>query len=310
MPTQTPRLGGEAWFLLVVLSLLWGGSFFFTGVAVKELPPFTIVALRVGIAALVLLAIHGIASRALPGGLPIWRAFLIMAVLNNAIPFTLLVWGQTQIASGLAAILNATTPLFTVVVANLFLPDERLTVLKLSGIAAGIAGVAVLMGPEALAGLTGNLWAQLACLGAALSYALAIVFGRRFAGMGLRPMSVATGQLCMSSLVLLPLALMIDEPWMLAAPSLSASASILAIAIASTALAYLLYFRILETAGATNATLVTFMVPPSAILLGALFLDERLDANHFIGMSLILLGLALIDGRLARRLNFISTNAG
>ena len=301
MSPQTPRLTGEAWFLLIVLSLLWGGSFFFTGVAVKELPPFTIVALRVGIAAITLLLLHAIARRALPAGFGIWRAFLIMAILNNAIPFTLLVWGQTQIASGLAAILNATTPLFTVLAANLFLPDERLTALKLSGIAAGIAGVAVLMGPEAVSGLTGNLWAQLACLGAALSYALAIVFGRRFARMGLRPTSVATGQLCMSSLVLLPLALIVDQPWTLAVPSLGASASILAIAIASTAFAYLLYFRILETAGATNATLVTFMVPPSAILLGALFLDERLAANHFAGMALILLGLALIDGRLARR---------
>ncbi|MEC5323983.1 DMT family transporter [Aurantimonas sp. E1-2-R+4] len=286
------------WGMLLTLSVLWGGSFFFTEVAVKELPPFTIVVLRVGLASMILFAALGLLGVRMPREWRVWAAFLIMGLINNAVPFSLLVWGQTQIASGLAAILNATTPLFAVLVAHVLTDDEKLTGKRLVGIVAGLSGVAVMIGPAALEGFGLGVVAQLACLAAAFSYALAGIFGRRFKRMGVAPLATATGQVTASTLLLLPLALVVDRPWTLAMPSLPTVGAILGIAALSTALAYVLYFRILATAGATNLLLVTFLIPVSAIILGSLVLGERLDPRHFLGMGLIGLGLAAIDGRL------------
>jgi drug/metabolite transporter (DMT)-like permease len=229
----------------------------------------------------------------------LWPAFFGMGLLNNAIPFGLFVWGQHHIASGLAAILNATTPLFTVLVAHFLTRDEKLSAGKMAGVALGILGVILMLGAELLAGLGTGLLAQLACLAAALSYAFAGVFGRRFKRMGIPPLATATGQVTASSLVMLPLVLAVDHPWTLAPPSSGTWAALLAIGVASTALAYILYFRILAAAGATNLLLVTFLIPVSAILLGSLFLGESLAAKHFFGMGMIGLGLALIDGRIS-----------
>jgi drug/metabolite transporter (DMT)-like permease len=181
------------WGLLLLLSLLWGGSFFFTGIAVKELPPLTIVVLRVGLAALLLLAIVRAMDLRLPGNRATWTALFIMGLLNNVVPFCLLVWGQTHIASGLASILNATTPLWTVIVAHALTPDEKMTGTRLAGVGFGFLGVVAMIGPDALNGLGENLMAQLACLGAAVSYAFAGVYGRRFKRMGLAPMLTSTG---------------------------------------------------------------------------------------------------------------------
>ncbi|MGP1396983.1 MAG: DMT family transporter [Inquilinaceae bacterium] len=286
------------WGLMLTLSILWGGSFFFVGVAVESLPPFTIVALRVGLAALALHLVLRIMGVALPRDGRVWMAFLGMGVLNNLIPFSLIVWGQTQIASGLASILNATTPLFGVLVAHALTADEKLSPARLIGIVAGLAGVTVLIGPELLAGLGDRVLAQVAILAAALSYAFAGTFGRRFKRMGVPPLATATGQVTASAILLAPVALIVDRPWDLAMPGPDVWASLLGLAILSTALAYILYFRILETAGATNLLLVTFLIPVSAILLGALFLGERLAPAHLLGMLLIGLGLAAIDGRL------------
>jgi drug/metabolite transporter (DMT)-like permease len=290
------------WGLLLALSVLWGGSFFFTGVAVKELPPLTIVLLRVGGAAMILLFVLRVMGIAMPLDRRTWAAFFGMGLLNNVIPFCLIVWGQTHIASGLASILNATTPLSTVVVAHFLTSDEKMTGNRLAGVLVGLAGVVAMIGPEALGGLGTNVVAQLACLGAALSYAFAGVFGRRFKRMGVAPMATATGQVTASSVMLLPVALLIDQPWTLAAPSPQTWAAILGIAALSTALAYVLYFRILATAGATNLLLVTFLIPVTGILLGTLVLGERLAPQHFLGMVLIGMGLAAIDGRLLRPL--------
>ena len=291
------RMGAAEWAMLAALSVLWGGSFFFNGVAVRELPSLTIVLGRVGIAALVLWAVLALLRVRMPPVPGLWTAFLGMGLLNNVVPFALFVWGQHHIASGLAAILNATTPLFTVVVAHLLTPDERLTPGKAAGVVVGLVGVVVMLGADLLAGLGVGLAAQLACLAAALSYAFAGVFGRRFRRMGVPPLATATGQVTASTLVMLPLALAVDQPWMLPPPGLSTWGALLGIGVLSTALAYVLYFRILAAAGATNLLLVTFLIPVSAIILGALVLDERLEPKHFGGMALIGVGLALIDGR-------------
>ena len=290
-------MGLVEWGLLFVLSVLWGGSFFFVGVAVDGLPLLTIVVLRVALAAVALNLVVVLTGLRMPKSRQVWAAFLGMGLLNNLIPFSLIVWGQTHIASGLASILNATTPLFTVIVAHVVTADEKLTAGRTAGAVVGLAGVVLMIGPDALGGLGSDVFAQLAVLGAALSYAFAGIFGRRFRRLGVAPMLTATGQVSASTVLLIPLALAVDQPWTLTVPSPEVWGSIAGLALLSTALAYILYFRILETAGATNVLLVTFLVPVSAILLGATILGERLAAEHFAGMGLIGLGLAAIDGR-------------
>ena len=295
-------MGVVEWTLLIGLSVLWGGSFYFVGVAVDGLPPFTIVVLRVGIAAIVLnVAVLAMGLR-MPSDRRAWVAFFGMGFLNNLMPFCLIVWGQTHIASGLASILNATTPMCTVVAAHFLTRDEKMNAGKLAGVVIGFAGVIAMIGPEALKGLGVDVFAQLAVLGAAIAYAFAGVFGRRFRRMGMAPLITATGQVTASTLMLVPVALVLDRPWTLPMPTTEIWGAIAGLALLSTALAYILYFRILATAGATNLLLVTFLIPISAILLGATLLGERLAPEHFAGMVLIGLGLAAIDGRPVARL--------
>lgn len=288
------------WGMLLALSLVWGGSFFFNEIAVRELPVFTVVVARVALAAVILLTILRLRQERLPRDRQIWLAFIGMGLLNNAIPFSLVVWGQQYIASGVASILNASTPLLTVVLAHVLTRDERMTAAKFTGVLIGFAGVATMIGLDSLRGLGAGIVAQLLCLAGAMSYAFAGIYGRRFRAMGISPMATATGQLIASSLIMLPLVLVLDRPWTLPAPSLSAIAALIGVAAMSTALAYVLYFRILATAGATNLLLVTFLIPVSAILLGTLFLGETLLPRHVAGMILIGAGLAAIDGRLWR----------
>ncbi len=291
-------MGAREWSMLIALSVLWGGSFFFVGIAVKALPPLTIVALRVTLAAAALLVFIRFLGLSLPRRREVWLALFGMGLLNNLIPFSLIVWGQTHIASGLASILNATTPLFSVVVTHWLTDDEKMTANRLAGVLIGFLGVAAMIGPAALGGVGSNVLAQLAVLAAALSYSLAGVFARRFKRMGVAPLLTATGQVSASSLMLVPLALVVDHPWTLSWPGLEVWGALIGIALISTALAYVLFFRILEMAGVTNLMLVTFLIPVSAILLGAAFLGEQLEPKHFLGMALIALGLAAIDGRL------------
>ena len=303
-------MGGREWAMLLAMSVLWGGSFFFNGVAVRELPSFTLVWLRVAVAAAALLLALRLLGQRLPAPGRTWTAFLGMGLLNNVVPFALIVWGQHHIASGLASILNATTPLFAVLAAHLLTPDERLTPLKAAGVAAGFAGAVVMIGPDALGGLDTNAAAQLACLGAALSYAFAGLFGRRFRRMGAAPMATAAGQVCASTVLLLPLMLLADRPWALPMPGAATWGAVLGVGLLSTALAYVLYFRVLAAAGATNLMLVTFLVPVSAVLLGVLALGETLLPRHLGGMALIGVGLACIDGRLPRLLRQAARGAG
>jgi drug/metabolite transporter (DMT)-like permease len=285
------------WLLLIGLSVLWGGSFFFIGVAVQALPPFTIVASRVGLAMLVLLVVLRAMKIALPGDRRLWLAFLGMGLLNNAIPFTLFVWAQAQVPSGLASILNATTPISTALVAHAFTSDEKLTPNRILGVLLGFTGVAVMLGPDLLSGLGDNLLAQGACLLATLSYACAGVYGRRFRRLGVAPLVTATGQLVVSSALMLPLALLIERPWLLPLPGWPVIAALLGLAVLSTAFAYVIFFRIMGTAG-SNVNLVTLLVPVSAILLGVLVLGETLLPRHLAGFGVIALGLAAIDGRI------------
>lgn len=293
-------MGVHEWVMLVALSVLWGGSFFFVGVAVADLPPLTIVTLRVGLAAIALWSIALVMGFRPPKKPGVWLAFFGMGLLNNVLPFVLIVWGQTQIASGLASVLNATTPLFAVVVAGLLLSDERATPMKLIGVTVGFVGVVVMIGVPAV-GEGDSTLAQVAVLAAALSYAFAGVYGRRFKTMALNPIVTAAGQVTASTLILAPITLYIDGPPNLSVPSMGTWAAIVGLAVLSTAVAYVLYFKILESAGATNLLLVTLLIPVSAILLGSLFLNEALEPVHFVGMTLIALGLSAIDGRLWRR---------
>lgn len=294
--TMTPT----EWGLLLTLSLLWGGSFYFNAIAVAALPTFTVVGARVAIGG----AFLYLALRATGGKLPrdgeSWRAFLLMGLLNNMIPFSLIAWGQSHIASGLASILNATTPFFTVIVAHYLTHDERMTPARVIGIAVGFGGVTLMIGLDALAHAGEDLVAELAILGASVSYAVSVVFARRFARRGLQPLATASGQIMAAALLMVPLALVIDRPWELAAPGWPAVAALLGLGFVSTTLGYILYYRILATAGSVNLMLVTLLIPVSAVLLGALLLHERLSWNHAAGMAAIAVGLAVIDGRVWR----------
>ncbi|MBW3095941.1 DMT family transporter [Pseudohoeflea sp. DP4N28-3] len=288
-----------SWSLLVLLGLIWGASFYFARVAVPYVPPMTLVFLRVAIAAL---ALHLVFGRT-PGFYSQLRrrafAFLVLGLLNNAIPFTLIFTGQTVIGAGLASILNATTPLWTVLIAQVLTSDEKISPNKLIGCALGLAGTAVLIGPAAFDLRAAPLWPMLCIIAAAISYGFAVIWAKRFRDMP--PRSIATGQLTASSFLMLPLAAFWDQPWHLPAPPPGVLFAILALALVSTAFAYILYFRILARAGATNASLVTLLVPPSAILLGVLLLGESLSIGEFSGLLLIALGLLILDNRLVVR---------
>lgn len=290
-------MSATEWAMLITLSMLWGGSFFFIGIAVLEVPPLTIVLARVAIAAIVLNLYLAAIGQPLPASGAAWRAFAIMGLLNNVIPFSLIVWGQSHIPSGLASILNATTPLFTIVVAHFMTQDEKATGTRLIGVVVGFIGVAVMVGGAALSAFGVAVLAQIAVLLATVSYAFSAVFGRRFRTLSLTPVQTAAGMVSASSLILLPVVLVVDQPFSLPIPSTGALLAILALAVMSTALAYILFFRILSTAGATNLLLVTFLIPVSAIGLGVMLLGESLLPKHFAGMALIGIGFAILDGR-------------
>ncbi|MCM0020796.1 MAG: DMT family transporter [Tagaea sp.] len=291
------KIDSKSWAMLIALSVLWGGSFLFAKIALAEIPPVSLVALRVTLAAAALLI--WLRARGLSIPREIWAACAVMGFLNNLIPFGLIFWGQQTIGVGLAAIVNATTPLWTIVLAHFMTADERLTGTRLAGVIVGVAGVAVLVGPDALGGLGESGWAQLALLGATLSYACALIWARRFRGRN--PILPAAGQLVASSSMAIPLALFVDAPWTLAMPSAEIWGAVLALSVACTALAYNLYFAIMARAGAGNAALVTMLIPPSAMAMGWIVLGETPGVLSLAGFAIILAGLVLVDGRLVHR---------
>ena len=297
-PMIRTTMNRSDWMILAVLAVIWGGAFFFIGVAVKHVSPLTYVWLRLTVAASAMWIYVKVRGEQV--GLPrqVWAAIVLLALLNNALPFTLFGWGQTHIASGLASILNATTPIWGVVVAHFLTSDERMSPRKIAGVLLGFGGVATMIGPALLSNIGTDGLAQLACVAASLSYALAAVWARRFRRLGVSPVSVTTGQLTAGAIIMLPMSMIVDQPWTKAVPPLTALGAITALGLLCTAFGYVLYFRMIDRAGATNALLVTLLVPPVAILLGALFLGEALAPQDFIGLGLIALGLAAIDGRL------------
>ena len=298
------KMGKLEWALLFLLSGLWGGSFFFAKIALAEIPPLTLVWARVAIAAGALWLILKVMGKPIPKSKKVWAAFFAMGFLNNLIPFSLLFWGQTQIGAGLASIFNAMAPIFTVVVAHFWTTDEKLTTGKIAGVLLGATGVAIMLGVDIKNGI--GLWtiiAMIGCLGAAISYGFASVYGRRFHKMSVEPITVAFGQVTATTIMMAPVILLVDHPWTINSLSGMTIAAVLALALISTALGYVIFFRILAKGGATNISLVAFLIPVSAIFLGTLLLGEKLGANHIAGVAIIFAGLAVLDGRILRGFN-------
>ncbi|MEO0635699.1 MAG: DMT family transporter [Pseudomonadota bacterium] len=286
------------WLMILALGGVWGGAFFFTKVAVAEIAPLTLVLFRVGFAAIILWLIVAVARKAVGFDRQSMVRWLMMGLLANALPFALLFYGQREIGAGLASIINASTVLWTAVFAQIFLPDEKLTSLKSVGIAAGFIGIIVMIGPAALEGLGASVIAQLLVVATAISYGFAAIYSRRFAKTD--PMVTAAGQLTGATLLIAPVALLVDNPLQMAMPSAATIWSIVGLVVISTALAYVLFFAVVAKVGAVNVSLCTFIVPIVALLLGKLFLSETLIWNQWLGMAMIMFGLLAIDGRVFR----------
>ena len=290
------KLDSKSFLMLLLLAAVWGGSFFFGEVALKEVPPLTVTMHRVVWALPFLALILFFKGILIPRSLKVWWSYLVMGALNNAIPFSLIFWGQTQIDSGLASILNGTTAMFAAVIAGLLLPDEPLTVKKITGASLGIAGVAFIMGPSALVNFNLSNLAQLAILGATLSYSFAGVWGKT-ALSGQPPLMNALGMLIGSTILMIPIVLAFDGPPNFVL-SVEVWSALICLAVLSTALAYILYFAIMVRAGTANLLLVTLLIPPFAVGLGALFLGEKFGIQAWIGFGIIVVGFAVTDGRL------------
>ena len=284
------------WAMLVGLSILWGGSFIFMKIAARELPVFTIVWLRVGLAAAVLVVVAAASGRRFPRLGKVHGRYALMGLANNVIPFALIVYAIPRIGAGAASILNGLTPVFILILAHFFTNDEHMTARKLAGITLGLCGLVVFVGPKALAGLGAEVIAGLAMVGAAISYAVSGLIGRSFHGMD--PVVSSASQLTYSTILLVPVVVVVDTPWRLAMPGLTVIAAILGLALVSTAAAYVVFFAIIRRAGATNVLLVTMLIPVSALFLAVAFLGERVSAAEIAGMALITAGLLTIDGRL------------
>lgn len=281
------------WFILVLLGIIWGASYLFIKVGGAEIPPFTFVAGRTTIASIALVLVLLARREKLPSfRSPIWRWFVILGILNGVIPYTLITWGETHIASGLAAIIIGTMPIFTVLLAHWLTADEQLNANKLVGILIGFCGVVLLFLPELGGGLQLTVVGELAVLGAAISYALAIVVARKYLR-GVGHITASFGQLASASLILIPLAILIDHPSDLH-PSQAAIASLLTLSLVGTAFAYLLYYWLIENVGATQTSLVTYISPVAAVILGALILGESLNWTSLGGLAAIIAGVALV----------------
>ncbi len=291
------RLDAKGWGMLLLLSVLWGGSFLFVEIGLEELPPISIVAFRVTLAAFASLILLKVLKQPMPRDFSLWRAFLVMGLLNNIVPFLLIVWGQQYILGGVAAILNASTLVFTVLVAQLFTTDEKLSAGKVVGLSVAIYGVVMVVGLGAVSSFSLDNLGQLAILAAGLSYAVSSVYGRRFGKAGIAPLTVTTGQLMIAAIVLVPFAFWFDADLLIRALSWRVMFALVGLALVSTTLAYLLYFKLIATAGATNATLVTVLVPVSAVILTWFILNERLPVSALEGMAVISFGLLILDGR-------------
>ena len=303
MPPNDTRIDARDWSLLAVLSILWGGSFFFNGAALRELPPLTLVFLRVALGSAMLLPLLRMQGISFPKSTTAWKPFAVMGLFNNVIPFSLIVIGQTFIPSGLASILNATTPLFTVIVMAMA-GEEALQMRRVAGVALGIAGVVILRG-WGIETRTGQGLGILLCLGGALSYGFAALAARRLLKDS-PPLGTATFQLMASTVMMAIVAGAVEQPWHLPIPGITTWLAVLGLAALSTALAYIVFFQIIRRSGATNVMLVTLLIPVTAILLGWLVLGEPISAREIAGAVVIGSALLVIDGRVLNLLRRVT----
>jgi drug/metabolite transporter (DMT)-like permease len=297
MTTKDTSIDARDWSLLGLLSILWGGSFFFNGVVLRELPPFTVVLLRVTLAALMLLPLLWLYRVRFPTGLSGWKPFIAIGLFNNVLPFSLIVVGQTFIPSGLASILNATTPLFTVVVMTVA-GEEKLQARRIAGVIVGLIGVTILHG-DGLGLERGQGLGILLCLAAAFSYGLSALVARRLPS-DVPPLGAATFQMLVSAAMMIVVAGAVEHPWRLPMPGAATWLAVIGLAALSTALAYIVFFQILRRSGATNVMLVTLLIPVTAILLGYLVLGEKISLREIAGALVIGSALLLIDGRVLK----------
>lgn len=273
---------------LLVLATLWGGSYSFIKLGVETIPPITLIAARTLIAGAILIAVIRWRGLSLPRDPVIWRRFLIQACLNSAVPFTLIAWAETSVDAGLAVILNAGSPIFAFLISLLLFRTEAAAGRKLIGVVAGLLGVCLIVGMEALSGFGRELWAQLALVAAAACYGGAALFGRNFKG--LDPIMPACGSLICGAVILIPFSLIIDRPWTLA-PSATSIQALLALSVFSTALAFILYFRLIDRIGTVGTTSVAYLRVPTGVAIGVLFLGERLSPTAWVGLALVILGV-------------------
>ena len=299
--TQSPKLDGTGWLLIGILSILWGGAFFLIEVGLRSYPPITLVFMRLALAVPPMWIAMRLMGERLPTEPRIWGLLAIVGALNCALPFILFFWGQQYLDSGYASILNATTPLWGVITAHFLTSDEKATPARIIGVLVGMAGIVVMVGPEAMKGLSNNLLAQIACIVSTIFYSFAAIYGRRLSQSELTPMAVATGQTLVAALMMVPIVAVMDQPWAMPTPRLDSTLAGITLALLSTALAYTLYFRLIDRSGASNAQLVAFLMPILAVILGIAFLGESLTGGQIAGAGLIAVGLAILDGRLVTR---------
>ncbi|RME41738.1 MAG: EamA family transporter [Caldilineae bacterium] len=284
------------WLWLLVLAALWSPSFLFIKLALVDVPPLTLAATRLTLAAIILVSVLHLRGERLPRRWEVWRKFFFMGFFANALPFALFSLGELVADSGMAAILNGTTPIFTVILAHFFIGDERLNMQKLGGVLIGFAGIVLLFAPEVQGNWArgGSVWGLVAFAVAAMSYGIGIVYARRNLR-GLPPLVGPAAQLTMASVYLLPVALWVDRPFGIR-PGLPAIGSLLALAVFGTALAFMLYYHLIERASATFLSLVTYILPPAGLLLGVIFLDESPGWQAVVGCGLIIVGVMVVNG--------------
>ncbi|ASV87427.1 MULTISPECIES: DMT family transporter [Ochrobactrum] len=274
--------------LLLLLATLWGASYSFIKIGVETIPPITLIATRTLIAGLILIVIIRLRGLKLPTDALTWKRFLFQACLNSVVPFTAIAWAEQTTDAGLAAILNSTTPIFTFLITLLITRHEAVTSRRLFGVAAGLAGTSLIIGVQALAGLGNELWAQLAIVAATICYAGAAIFGRNFKG--LDPMLPAAGSLISGAIILIPLSLVIDRPWTLT-PSANSLFALLALAVFSTAAAFTIYFRLIQTLGSVGTTAQAYLRVPIGVGIGVTFLGERLTSTAWLGLAFVIAGV-------------------
>lgn len=287
------------WLTLILLSMIWGASYFFAEIAMRSFQPFTIVFIRVLIAALALNIVVRASGLRMPSTWSDWSQFLVMGLINNLIPFSLIFWSQQRILSSLASILNATTPVWSVILSHFLTKDEKITANRLVGVIIGLFGASVVIGLTSLSKPNVDIIPLLVVISASISYALAGIYGKRFNTTN--PLITAAGQLTASTILMAPIAMIFDRPWSAPPPTTPAILSLIVLGLVNTAFAYILYFRLLASAGATNVLLVTLLNPFNTILLGSVFLGERLFMRHFVGLGIIIVSLLIIDGRFFRK---------